>query len=119
MRTIPSPRVDFNVYVARPDTHWGQRENDPLSSVYEQGYLPYSGANDVCDVYYSARSARVRLGDFALSSENRRIAKRFDGRFTKERVAAFAFEPDEAFWNFCLSYFSEKHGSSAMPKERL
>lgn len=120
MKTIEPPHVDFDVYVARPGILWGQREeNDSLTSIYGSGYLPYSGAKELCGVYYSARSARVRLGDFSLNSENRRIAKKFDGRFTKERVPAAQFAPDEGFWRFCLFYFSDKHGPNAMPEERL
>jgi arginyl-tRNA--protein-N-Asp/Glu arginylyltransferase len=70
-------------------------------------------------VFYTARSARVCLPEFSLSSENRRIAKKFDGQFAREEVPADAFAPTEDFWDFCLSYFAQKHGAGAMPRQRL
>src|SRR3989344_5799943 len=114
------PRIDFDVYVARPDTRWIERaQGDSLTLIYERGFLPYSGAKDLKNVFYSARSARIELAHFALSSENRRIAKRFDGAFQKERAPASRFEFDDAFYDFCLSYFAERHGADAMPRARL
>lgn len=115
-----APQQDFVIYVARPDTLWALREpGEPLAPLYSQGYLPYSGAKEVHNVFYSARSARVVLKDFSLTSENRRIAKKFDGQFSKARVPATDFTADESFYTFCLSYFAAKHGEHAMPRERL
>jgi len=117
MRNIPTPKQDFATYIARPDTVFVAREQEPLQQLYALGYLPYSGTKNLCDVFYSARSARVPLPEFELTSENRRIAKKFDGQFTKERVEYFV--PDEAFYDFCTAYFAQKHGERAMPRERL
>lgn len=114
-----APRQDFSVYVARPDTVWVERAGDTLAALYENGFLPYSGAKDVAGVFYSARSSRVVLQDFAQTSENRRIAKKFDGTLTKERIPVGTFVADDAFYTFCLSYFAAKHGEQAMPRERL
>lgn len=120
MKKLAAPRQDFAVYVARPETRWIEREaGDSLSTLYERGYLPYSGAKDVANVFYSARSSRVALQNFAPTSENRRIAKKFDGTLTKERVPAAEFVADERFYDFCLAYFAAKHGERAMPRERL
>lgn len=117
-RLSEAPSQEFAVYVARDDTRWVRREpSDSLASLYAQGYLPYSGAKNLCDIFYSARSARIILPAFELTSENRRIARKFDGSFTKERAADFA--PDDAFYGFCLNYFVHKHGAEAMPRERL
>jgi arginyl-tRNA--protein-N-Asp/Glu arginylyltransferase len=92
---------------------------DSLAELYGLGYLPYSGARDIEHTLYMARSARVLLKKFCMTSENRRIAKKFDGRFTKERVPIGQFNADEDFYAFCLAYFAERHGSRAMPRERL
>lgn len=119
MKSIPLPHKDFDIYIARPDTQWVQREGEPLAGVYAQGYLPYSGAHDSKDIFYSGRSARVVLNDFQLSSENRRIAKKFDGTFTKEVVPFNEFKPDDYFWNLSLTYFAQKHGTNAMPRARI
>lgn len=91
---------------------------DSLTMIYHSGYLPYSGSRTVRDIFYMARSARVSLTDFALSSENRRIAKKFAGVFTKRRIAKKDFNADEAFYTFCLNYFATQHGA-VMPRERL
>lgn len=100
-------------------TNYAEREaNDSLRDIYEKGFLPYSGSRDVRDIFYMARSARVVLSDFELSSENRRIAKKFDGSFTKDRIAKKDFTADESFYTFCLAYFATQHGA-VMPRERL
>ena len=117
MRNIPTPKQDFATYIARPDTVFVAREQEPLQQLYALGYLPYSGTKKLSAAVYSARSARVPLPEFELTSENRRIAKKFDGQFTKERVEYFV--PDEAFYDFCTAYFAQKHGERAMPRERL
>ncbi len=119
MKSISLPKKDFDIYIARPDTQWLLREGEPLAEIYAQGYLPYSGANDSKDIFYSGRSARVVLADFTLSSENRRIAKRFDEIFEKERVAFAEFIPDDYFLNLSLIYFAQKHGANAMPRARI
>jgi len=120
MKIITPPPQDFGMYILRPETRWIEREaGDSLMSIYESGYLPYSGATGVQNVFYSARSARVVLREFVPTSENRRVAKKFDGMFEKSRVEAKIFKPDEAFWDLCLTYFRSKHGESAMPRERL
>ena len=120
MRKIEAPRADFSMYVARPDTQWIEREpNDPLTFIYESGFLPYSGAKGLQGIFYSARSARVVLPDFSPSSENRRVGRKFDGMFTKERAPAHSFNFGETFYDFCLAYFAKRHGPDVMPRERL
>jgi arginyl-tRNA--protein-N-Asp/Glu arginylyltransferase len=96
-----------------------QQNGDDLSNIYAQGFLPYSGSREVYNIFYLARSARVMLADFALSSENRRIAKKFDGAFQKKRIPREQFLIDEDFLSFCLAYFAERHGEHTMPRERL
>lgn len=92
---------------------------EPLGLVYEKGYLPYSGSSGEQAVFYRARSARVILSEFGLSSENRRIAKKFDGRFLRETVAPETLHHDAAFVALALRYFATLHGEHAMPSERL
>jgi hypothetical protein len=120
MKFIDAPTPDFGIYVARPDTRWAAREaGEPLASLYERGFLPYSGTAGLKNVFYDARSARIVLEEFGLTSENRRIAKKFDGRFVCERVPLTQFAADAVFYDFCLAYFSAKHGPQAMPRARL
>ncbi len=117
---ITPPQPDFASYIGRSDTRYIEREaGDSLEELYNQGYLPYSGTIGLHNIFYSARSARVALQQFVLSSENRRIAKKFDGQFIKERVDVRDFTADEAFYTFVLNYFTERHGPTVMPRERL
>lgn len=92
---------------------------DSLTDIYARGYLPYSGSPTVTDTFYMARSARVELPSFSLSSENRRIAKKFDGTFQKKRIPFTEFTITDEVITFCSEYFKNRHGEHAMPKARL
>lgn len=95
-------------------------KEDKLWEIYQKGYLPYSASFLKKDIFYMARSARISLKDFSLNSENRRIAKRFDGIFEKEVIPLSEFNwKDEKFISFCADYFLKRHGKKVMPKERL
>lgn len=114
------PQPDFASYIGRSDTRYVEREaSDSLEALYNEGYLPYSGTKGLHAIFYSARSARVVLPAFSLTSENRRIAKKFDGQFAKRRIDARAFVADESFYTFVLTYFAKRHGPDVMPRERL
>ncbi len=93
---------------------------DCLADIYDEGFLPYSGSRDITDVFYMARSVRLSLPDFALNSENRRIAKRFNDQLTCQRIPFADFDTTDAtFIQFCLAYFAERHGPRVMPAARL
>jgi hypothetical protein len=92
---------------------------DRLSDFYEKGYLPYSGIKDMRGVFYFARNARVILPKWKMSSENKRIAKKFDGQFSKTRTPFKEFKVTDEFINFWLSYFEKRHHPGMMPRERL
>lgn len=95
-------------------------KGDLLSDMYALGYLPYSGSPDAKNIFYMARSARIPLSSWEEASENRRIGKRFDGKLSRieHLIADFDFE-DKKFLDFCLAYFTERHGKEVMPEERL
>lgn len=96
-----------------------REQADVLSAIYEAGYLPYSNDLAVRDTFYMARSTRIPLKEFELTSENRRIAKKYDSAFSKERVVASTFNTtNPTFLSFCLEYFTILHGA-AMSKDRL
>lgn len=110
---------DYGSYTFGYGAYASIEKGDDLAEAYERGYLPYSGSPDVRDTLYMARSARVTLRDFSHSSENRRILKKFDGRFSKKAVDALAWKESEELLSFALTYFAKRHGSSVMPRERL
>jgi len=121
MQILPTaPQPDFDLYVIRQGVWFaGRGNNDKLEDVYAAGYAPYSGTVGLHNVFYNARNARVVLPEFALTSENRRIAKKFDGQFTKVRTPISDFVPDEEFYAFVLAYFAGRLGPRVMPRERL
>lgn len=92
---------------------------DSLEALYDAGFLPYSGVKGMRGIFYFARNARVTLPKWKMTSENRRIAKKFDGQFTKTRTPLSEFEVTEEFISFWLSYFEKRHGPGVMPRERL
>lgn len=111
--------TNYDTYTFGYTTYAKREESDPLAALYRKGFLPYSGSPRAADIFYMARSVRVVLADFELTSENRRIAKKFDGEFVRERMAFTDAVFDENAISFCLSYFAQKHGERAMPRERF
>lgn len=97
-----------------------KEKGDKLADIYTAGYLPYSGSPGVKDVFYMARSARVPLTSLKFSSENRRVAGKFDGQLMRKLVPFKNCDAkDKNFKNFCVNYFTKRHGPAVMPKERL
>lgn len=97
-----------------------KEKEDKLSDIYAAGYLPYSGSPGIKDVFYMARSARVPLALLKFSSENRRVAGKFDNKLIRQSTPFKSCDTnDDNFKNFCVSYFTKRHGPSVMPKERL
>jgi len=101
--------------------HYARREQrDALSDIYEQGFLPFSGVKNVTNIFYMARSARIDLKHFTPTSENRRIARKFDTQFARKVIPIKDFShTDKDFLYFCGQYFDKRHGKGIMPRERL
>lgn len=96
-----------------------REEKDVLSEIYALGFLPYSGSFEHQDRFYLARSARISLCNFAFSSENRRVWKKFENIFTVTIQPAYLMLEDTFFMDFCLKYFQQRHGENIMASERL
>lgn len=91
-----------------------------MSEIYKAGYLPYSGSPEAKNIFYMARSARVPLATFSFSSENRRVAGKFDGAFRRVSTPINKFDiKNKKFLSFCADYFAKRHGSAVMPPDRL
>jgi Acetyltransferase (GNAT) domain len=117
---LQQPKPDFDSYVARPETIFCQRESgDSIEGLYAQGYLPYSGTIGLSDVWYSARSARVLVPEFSLTSENRRIAKKFDEHFEKERIPIAQFSHTQELIDLFTEYSVTRHTPNTLPAERM
>ena len=94
-------------------------QGDKTSEMYARGYLPYSGSPDSKGMFYMARSSRIYLPEFELNSECRRVAKKFDGQFSRKAIPFADFKITDEFIEFWLEYFNRAHGPSIMPRERL
>ncbi len=96
-----------------------KEDGDVLSDIYERGFLPYSGSIGVSNRFYLARSARVPLKTFKLSSENRRVLKKFQDSFEVTMVKPQTIARDETALSFMLRYFKERHGDHVVSRKRL
>ncbi len=92
---------------------------DKISEMYARGYLPYSGSPESKSMFYMARSGRIYLPEFELNSECRRVAKKFDGKFSRKAVPLREFKITDEFVNFWLDYFLRAHGVAVLSRERL
>ncbi len=121
MRTFQSELVqDYDSYSFGYCHYAIREEHDDLRSLYGQGYLPYSGARGVENIFYAARSVRVNLDKFELSGENRRVERKFANNFVFRRWPISTFDiSDRRFIQFCLNYFAQRHHPDVMPEERL
>lgn len=99
--------------------HGTREAGDELADAYAQGFLPYSGVGVDPGLFYMSRSVRVPVEGYAPSSENRRILRKFDGQFECSYVEGDALRASPDFHTLMLAYFSERHGASVMPPERL
>ena len=110
---------DYSTYTFGYCNYGQLEEGDVLSEMYARGYLPYSGSQDSKGIFYMARGGRIYLPDFELNSECRRVAKKFDGLYSRETIPFGKFKITEEFIAFWLEYFRRAHGPIVMPRKRL
>lgn len=96
-----------------------REKGDKLSDLYSAGFVPFSAAPNVKDLFYMARSVRVVLSDWNLNSENRRVLKRFPELKRKVFPMKQFSKDDQRFLEFCETYFYKRHGKGIMPRERV
>jgi leucyl-tRNA---protein transferase len=93
-----------------------------LPLVYASGYLPYSGDPPLsADVFYLARSLRVRLDSFSDTSENRRIDRKIAPLGVAPVLHTLADVDTErpALVSFCERYAADRFTAGAMTPERI
>jgi len=111
---------NYDTYTFGFANYCQKEKHDKLTEIYNLGYLPYSGSPESKDIFYLARSARIPLKSFKMTSENRRIAKKFNNNFSHEITPFEKFDwHDSKFLSFCTDYFAKRHGPNIMPIERL
>lgn len=108
-------RPDYSSYIF-PYVIWAFPDpGEDLARIFDAGFLPSSR---LLDRFYMARQIRLALGDFKLSSENRRVLRKCEGiqckllprdefEFTPDRRAAFK------------AYADQRFGQGVMTEQRL
>jgi arginyl-tRNA--protein-N-Asp/Glu arginylyltransferase len=106
---------DYSHYIF-PYAIWAiPDEGERPSQIFARGFLP--GARDLSR-FYMCRHLRVRLEQFALSSENRRILRKCAG-ISFRLVPREEFPYNEDWREFCKTYADIKWGKDIMTYERL
>lgn len=97
-------------------------EEDSISNIYNQGFLPYSAdLEKESSIFYLARSLRIDLKKFVDSSENRRVDRKMEiDSVTVKNIPIAEFDiEDKYFLQFCETYILERFPEGAMPMERF
>ncbi|NBB89165.1 MAG: hypothetical protein GVX96_05215 [Bacteroidetes bacterium] len=86
----------------------------------KNGFLPYTGDKlDKKDVYYLARSLRIHLHPMELSSENRRVLRKYEGAEVEiQLIQKSDFKWGKADSDFCITYARDRF-STAFTIDRL
>lgn len=131
----------MKVFVSESTPHYGSytfpyaiycvaESQDELAAVYGAGFLPYTGNWQLGtgfphNVFYLARSLRVDLHQFRLSSENRRVLRRAGDQVALGEPLALASAEgaalvgSQAFSDFCCAYADKHFVGGSMSAERL
>ena len=106
---------DYEHYIF-PYAIWGFPEGgDTAADFFEAGFLP---STRELDRFYLTRQIRIRLKDFAASSENRRILRKCPG-LSWRLLRREEFRLDEGRRAFCKTYADARFGAEVMTEQRL
>lgn len=113
--------VDYSTYTFNYAMYCIKENQKEIPHIYENGFLPYSNDTNLQhETYYLARSLRVNLSKFDVSSENRRVLKKIadqEPSFKVIPIAQFDLE-NKKFQNFCLDFANQRF-SEPLSEERL
>ena len=108
-------KADYANYIF-PYAVWAFPEpGERPSQIFDRGFLPSSNA---LDRFYLCRHIRIRLKEFTLTSENRRILRKGEG-IQAQLIPRAQFEATPARLEFCKKYADSKFGEGIMPMARL
>lgn len=108
-------RPDYAHYIF-PYAIWAFPEaGETPADLFNAGFLPSSRE---LDRFYLCRQLRMRLADFALSSENRRVLRKGEG-ITARLIPRAEFDYTPARRDFYKAYTEAKFGAGGMSYERL
>ena len=109
---------EYETYEFGYTTYASLEPGETVARAYDAGFLPHSADPSVRDIFYMARSVRVPLASFLLSSENRRILKKFAGQSSCTVLSKKELLADTDLLSCFLNYFKERHGERVMNEER-
>ena len=106
---------DYSRYLY-PYVVWGiPTDGETPADLYAAGFHP---ASPNLDRFTLCRHLRVRLADFALSSENRRILRKGEG-LTAELIPRTDYDDHESRRREWLAFAEDRFGAGVMTAERL
>ena len=89
-------------------THAEPEEKDTLSDIYAKGFIPMFKNNTVENQFYEARSFRMPLEELTITSENRRVLRKFIQSPKRTVIPASEFDfNNQEFQHFCVTYFEK------------
>lgn len=104
-------KPDYSQYHFPYQVWLKREEGDEVEKIYASGFLPF---RDKPGIYYLARSLRVDLSGFDLSSENRRILRKTENITAEIKpLAEFSYRPEVQ--KLCVNYARERFGQGVMP----
>lgn len=100
---------------------YADSEGNDLPEIYNSGFLPYTDNTSLeSNRFYLCRSLRVKLVDFSLNSENRRILRKIEGQNMSCRIiSANKLVNDSTFFDFCRRYAKERFHGRSLSEKRL
>lgn len=108
-------KSDYDNYIF-PYAVWGIPDADESPALlFAKGFLP--GSRNL-DRFYLCRQVRVKLENFSLSSENRRIIRKCEN-IHYQLIPRGKFDYNQERREFCKNYADIKFGKDVMTYERL
>lgn len=108
-------KSDYSNYIF-PYAIWAiPEQNESPAQIFNRGFLP--GNRDMSR-YYLCRQIRIKLNNFRISSENRRILRKCDG-IEYKLLNRDQFEYSNQWREFCKTYADIKFGKDVMTHSRL
>lgn len=113
---------DYSTYTFSYVPYAVFRSEMEMTEIYDAGFLPYTGNINLDHyLYYKARSLRVDLSEWEMSSENRRVNRKFEASVvdtTWHDVKYFGVDEAE-FQSFCSEYSRQRFKGGEMETDRL
>lgn len=110
---------DYGTYAFGYQVHAELSPGEDARTAYANGFLPRSNDPEIRNRFYMARSVRIPLPEHRLTSENRRVLRKFDDALSIEHLSREELAQDTGFRKLFLSYFDERHGIGIMSAVRL